>query len=73
MKLTWCTDTHLNFCSTATIEAFCIELNQSDGDIIALTGDISEGSILEEHLNFLATRLNKDIYFVLGNHDYYCS
>ena len=40
-------------------------------DALAISGDISEAPLLNEHLNLLETYLQRPIYFVLGNHDFY--
>ena len=73
MKLAWCTDTHLDFCSTKEKVQFCHTLENADCDIIGITGDISTGTEIVETLELLLERQSKPIWFVLGNHDYYHS
>lgn len=71
MRLAWATDIHLDHCEPETIAAFIAELAAEDADAYCLTGDLSEAPQLEPHLTLLAEKLQKPIYFVLGNHDYY--
>jgi predicted phosphohydrolase len=73
MKLAWCTDTHLDFCSKEEQLQFCHALNESDSEVIGITGDISTGNEIIETLKFLLENQSKPIWFVLGNHDYYHS
>ena len=73
MKLAWCTDTHLDFCSPEQREFFYKTLEESDADVIAITGDIATGTEIIEVLTSLAEKLSKPLWFVLGNHDYYHS
>lgn len=69
MQIAWVTDIHLNFISTNDIITFAQPLNQYDA--ILITGDISESPELIGHLDLLSDIINKPIYFVLGNHDFY--
>ena len=74
--LVWTSDTHLNFLKPKQATKFFGEaLMQENPDATGLiiTGDISDGKRLEEHLRQLAAGWTKPIYFVLGNHDYYDS
>ena len=50
---------------------FINRINSSESDGLIITGDISNGMMLESHLRYLATHYDRPIYFVLGNHDYY--
>lgn len=71
MKLAWATDLHLDHCDAAGREAFARQLAASDAEAFCLTGDLSEAPQLEAHLQELAAAVERPIYFVLGNHDYY--
>lgn len=71
MRLAWLTDIHLNFLSLEQMEAFCAELRDSEADAFLITGDISEAPTLELHLTRLADSVQRPVYFVLGNHDFY--
>ena len=42
-------------------------------DAVLIGGDISEAPDLAQHLKEMARRLERPIYFVLGNHDFYRS
>ena len=74
MELCWATDIHLN-CATAAKKAyFAKKVNERDAKHVLIGGDISEAHHLESHLRWLSKELNdKQIHFVLGNHDYYAS
>ena len=71
MKLTWLTDIHLNFIDLNTRKKFYKSITNNNTDAILISGDIAEApsvcSILVEMFQYIKT----DIYFVLGNHDYY--
>jgi calcineurin-like phosphoesterase family protein len=53
------------------LRAFCETLAQTSADAIAITGDISDGRHLEDHLSLIAERVEKPIFVLLGNHDRY--
>lgn len=71
MRVTWCTDVHLNFIRYP--KAFGEELLETRPDAVLLTGDIAECPSLERCLDSLAQGLGKvvPVWFVLGNHDAY--
>jgi predicted phosphohydrolase len=71
MKLAWLTDIHLNFLEKDKRENFYQEIIATKADAILITGDIAEASSLSALLEEMAAIIKKDIYFVLGNHDYY--
>jgi Icc protein len=73
-RLAWITDPHLNFLPRGFgPHQFGQHVEEDfDTDGIVITGDISECPVLEEQLeSFWAGAKKKDLYFVLGNHDYY--
>lgn len=75
-KLIWCTDIHLDFLDGPddvgrVHEEFAEPLSKVECDGILLTGDISLAQHVGRHLNILGRIVNKPIYFVLGNHDFY--
>ena len=72
-RLAWLTDIHLNFLAPAEVEAFLHHVQGCRADALAIGGDIAEAPHLIEHLELLARQLDRPIYFVLGNHDYYFS
>jgi Icc protein len=70
-RLAWLTDIHLNFLSRDEVEAFAVLLAKTDADLFAITGDIGEAPDVTKYLNLLDSYLQRPIYFVLGNHDFY--
>src|SRR5262245_27630796 len=73
MRVVWLTDIHLNFLSPVGIEKFYSLVRGSEPDVILISGDISEATRLEWHLQRMDAYFQRPIYFVLGNHDYYGS
>jgi Icc-related predicted phosphoesterase len=71
MRLAFCSDLHLNFLSRDFIVNFAKTLNLSNSDAIVITGDIAEGDSLQTTLEILALYINKPIYYIHGNHDFY--
>ncbi len=69
--LAWVTDIHLNFVDEEGVAKLCHGLKASDPDAVLIAGDIAEAPTLEEHLLDLEDDLQRPIYFVLGNHDFY--
>lgn len=70
MKLAWATDVHLDMCPEETFEQSFLPAF-ADADGVLLTGDIANGRSIERWLITLSVKLDRPIYFVLGNHDYY--
>jgi Icc protein len=77
--LLWGTDFHFNFLKpkgfyspVTRFGEYLMEENP-DADGIVITGDISTGKLLTQHLKEFALGFTKQIYFVLGNHCYYGS
>lgn len=72
----WCTDIHLDFidgpddCGRVH-DLFAYPVSKVDCDGIFVTGDISHSIDLIRHLSILDRVIDKKIYFVLGNHDFY--
>lgn len=71
MNLAWLTDIHLNFIDKNQRKIFYQEIVKTQCDGVLISGDIAESPCLEDILNEMASYINKPIYFVLGNHDYY--
>jgi predicted phosphodiesterase len=71
MRLAWLTDLHLNFLDPEAADAFCASLAEVDADAFALRGDIGEAPDVALHLNALDRHVERPVYFVLGNHDFY--
>ncbi|MBI2792840.1 MAG: metallophosphoesterase family protein [Gammaproteobacteria bacterium] len=71
MKLIWLTDIHLNFLNKKSRMDFYQKIIATSGDKILISGDIAEAPSVSEILKEMAETIQKPIYFVLGNHDYY--
>ncbi len=73
LKLAWLTDVHLNFVEPDEVLAFWASVAAAEPDAVLIGGDIAEGSDISHHLRQMASVLDRPIYFVLGNHDFYRS
>ncbi len=79
MKLAWTSDLHLVFlrpsgeATNSSLPTWLAQLARQSFDALAISGDISEAPHLHEHLGMLESYVQRPIYFVLGNHDYYRS
>ncbi|MCS5707952.1 metallophosphoesterase family protein [Candidatus Berkiella cookevillensis] len=71
MKLIWLTDIHLNFLSKEDRMDFYQRIIAASGNKILISGDIAEAPSVSKILKEMADIIQKPIYFVLGNHDYY--
>nr|MBI3613751.1 metallophosphoesterase [Nitrospirota bacterium] len=71
MRAAWVTDIHLNFLNAAQVQAFCEALHAGNPDVVLVGGDIAEADTVEWYLKTLAADIQRPIYFVLGNHDFY--
>lgn len=71
MKLAWATDIHLDIADEAARGRFYDEIRASRADALLVTGDLAHGWTLEGALRDLVRAIERPIYFVLGNHDFY--
>jgi 3',5'-cyclic-AMP phosphodiesterase len=72
MRLVWLTDIHFPFLNHSQREEFCASIGVARPDVVLVTGDISSAKRFGEDLRILSEHANRaDIFFVLGNHDYY--
>ena len=71
MRLAWLTDIHLNFLNAQQRRDFAESVAEQAPDAVLIGGDISEAHDLAGHLKEMARWLERPIYFVLGNHDFY--
>jgi len=69
MKLAWLTDLHLNFLNVEERRSFFGKLVEYDA--LAICGDIADSYSLIRFLCEMDAIIQKPIYFVLGNHDFY--
>lgn len=69
----WATDVHLDFLQNDSqrLIKFAESLLKPNPTGIFLTGDISTAKSLVYHLSAIEKVVQRPIYFVLGNHDYY--
>ena len=72
-KIVWITDIHLNVADDSTVDRFLQRVAEEDADTILLTGDVAESPEVVPNLLRLEESVQRPIYFVLGNHDYYFS
>ncbi len=70
-KFLWYTDTHFNYAFPFSTYRFVKHINKEKPEGVFITGDISHGKWVESHLNRIAKKVDCDVYFVLGNHDYH--
>ncbi|MCX7125438.1 MAG: metallophosphoesterase [Gammaproteobacteria bacterium] len=73
MKLTWLTDIHINFLDENERLQFYQKIIRKKCDGVLISGDIAEGNSVVDLLTEMTDTIQKPIYFVLGNHDYYFS
>jgi 3',5'-cyclic AMP phosphodiesterase CpdA len=71
-RIAWTTDIHLDFVTDSKqIQRFCQSIVEANPDVVLIGGDIAVAATLEASLLLLAQYLQRPIYFVLGNHDFY--
>ena len=71
MRLAWLTDLHLNFVDIDCVEGLCRRIRDEGADAVLISGDIAEAPGVEAYLDLLGRQIDRPIYFVLGNHDFY--
>jgi predicted phosphohydrolase len=70
-SLLWVTDIHLNFLDQNERQTFYQSLVEKSFGALLISGDIGEAPSVNLYLKEMANFLNRPIFFVLGNHDYY--
>jgi 3',5'-cyclic-AMP phosphodiesterase len=70
-RVLWATDVHLNFLDEAARRQFVASLAAQQVDAFLLGGDIGESCDVVRFLQEIEEAVQRPIYFVLGNHDYY--
>lgn len=73
MRATWLTDIHLNFLRPHALAQFYARVKAEAPDALLVTGDIAEADSVVRFLGELVAESEAQVYFVLGNHDYYRS
>ena len=71
MRAAWATDIHLNFLQQKERKNFFSSVSDYNPDAVFITGDIAEAPTLKFHLQEMVDSIQKPLYFVLGNHDFY--
>lgn len=71
MQLAWLTDIHLNFLETNERKEFYNQIITTQCEGVLISGDIAEAPSITDIMKEMAAHIQKPIYFVLGNHDYY--
>lgn len=71
MRIAWLTDIHLEFLSHGEVDAFFESLLAEDPEAVLVGGDTGTATTFSRFLSGMEERLQRPIYFVLGNHDFY--
>ena len=71
VRLAWVTDIHLNFLPPEQRCDFYKALLGESPDAVLVTGDIGESPTFDQLLIEMARAIERPVYFVLGNHDFY--
>ncbi|MDX1982778.1 MAG: metallophosphoesterase, partial [Bryobacteraceae bacterium] len=71
VRLAWLTDLHLDFLTPAEQVNFHARVRAAGADALLVGGDISHALRVTRDLMRLQQAVEKPVYFVLGNHDYY--
>jgi predicted MPP superfamily phosphohydrolase len=70
-RVAWLTDIHLDFVKPKGVEDLMRTVLGSDPHVVVITGDIGQADSLTSYLQYIEESLERPIYFVLGNHDFY--
>lgn len=71
MRVAWATDIHLNFLGPQGRMDFFDSIVAEQPDAVVITGDIAEAPSLTFHLEEMHRAVQRPLYYVLGNHDFY--
>lgn len=73
-NLLWMSDLHLDLASAKSCHKLLCDLKYTEYDAAVITGDTAASATLTHHLAALAHAcFPRDVYIVLGNHDFYGS
>ncbi len=72
-RVAWLTDIHLDYLDLERARRYFNYVRRYGPNLVLISGDIGEGSKIEEYLGQLEQGLKRPVYFVLGNHDYFFS
>jgi len=70
-RVVWLTDIHLNFLPAARVAAYLGQVAAERPDAVLVSGDIGESHNVCDYLVDIHRAIDRPVYFVLGNHDYY--
>lgn len=70
-KAIWLTDVHFNFLTPKDIQRFIAKIQNESPEIVLVGGDTGEAHDVASYLGLLEQSLDSQIFFVLGNHDFY--
>lgn len=70
-RLAWLTDLHLNFATHRAALDLFDAVRDSKVDAVAISGDVAEAHDVVSSLEQIDDALERPVYFVLGNHDFY--
>jgi 3',5'-cyclic AMP phosphodiesterase CpdA len=71
-RIAWLTDIHMNFLPTPVqVNRLFSQILAQNPDVVLVSGDIGEARSLARYLPMFDSRLQRPVYFVLGNHDFY--
>ena len=73
MRLVWTTDPHLNHVSVDRREGWIHQIASHGAEGVVISGDISEGDDVVFQLQRIVESVDRPVFFVLGNHDFYNS
>ena len=73
VKFTWLTDIHLDHLQPQNRTEFYEKVAAHEGERVLITGDIANSRSTPDFLKDMAMVVQKPIYYVLGNHDFYGS
>jgi Icc protein len=72
VRVAWTTDIHLDWIDEPwKREELIRSIRAESPDAVLITGDVAEGLDTPKYLRELDAQLDRPIYFVLGNHDFY--
>jgi Icc protein len=71
MRAAWATDVHLEFVTGKSRGRFVEALAATGADCVLLGGDIDHAGRTADTVAAIAEELERPVYFVLGNHDFY--
>jgi 3',5'-cyclic-AMP phosphodiesterase len=72
-RFAWLTDIHLNFLGVSALQNFFSQVAELDVQAYVISGDIGESNTVCDYLKALSHTVQRPVYFVLGNHDFYRS